>query len=196
MNTPAAPRAVTTMASPMIIGKDEPFLTKLAFVVVALIIGVACFTALMALLGAVMPRTAARCRMAVSRWPVQAVLAGALTYLVGGGLAWFFLSRGYVPRLLKVEIVPGMLVPGLAAASVLLLVTVLGAAGTVRAIGERLTAGAVPAATPAREIVVGTLAAALGSGFPVVGWALALPGLLFASSGALIVGIARGRGGA
>lgn len=192
MNTQPAQRAVTTMASPMIIGKDEPFLTKLAFVVVALVIGVVCFAALMALLGAVMPKTAARCRTAVSTWPVQTALAGALTYLVGGGLAWYFLAHGYVPRLLRVELVPHMLIPGLVLVGLLLLLTVVGASGTVRFVGQRLTAGAEPPATPAREIVVGTLASVLGSWFPIVGWGLALPGLVFVSSGAPIVGWVRG----
>lgn len=71
MNTQPAQRAVTTMASPMIIGKDEPFITKLAFVVAALVIGLACFTALMALASVVMPKTAERCKAVVGRWPIQ-----------------------------------------------------------------------------------------------------------------------------
>jgi hypothetical protein len=195
MNTQPAQRAVTTMASPMIIGKDEPFITKLAFVVVALVIGILCFTALMALASAVMPKTAARCRAVVARWPIQAFAVGLLTYAIGGGLTWYLLSRGYIPRLLKVQIVLPMLVPGLALATLLLLVTVIGAMGAVRLLGERLThvpEGATPV-TPIRQITTGTLTCVLASLFPVIGWAIVLPALLCVSSGALIVGWIRSR---
>jgi hypothetical protein len=195
MNTQPAQRAVTTMASPMIIGKDEPFITKLAFVVVALLIGILCFTALMALASAVMPRTAARCRSAVERWPIQAFAVGLLTYAIGGGLTWYLLSRGYIPRLLKVQIVLPMLIPGLALATLLLLVTVVGAMGTVRLLGERLTQvpDNVTPAPPVRQIVTGTLTCVLASLFPVIGWGLVLPALLCVSSGALVLGWIRGR---
>ncbi len=187
MNTQPAQRAVTTMASPMIIGKDEPFVIKLVFVVVALTIGLLCFAALLALASAVMPRTAARCKAVVERWPFQAFAAGLLTYVVGGGLAWYFLSHGYIPRLLKVQVVMGMLIPGLCLVAVLLLLTVMGATGTVRFVGERLTGSA----TPLRQILTGTLAATLASWFPIVGWVIVLPGLLFVSTGALIIGWVR-----
>jgi hypothetical protein len=85
-----------------------------------LIIGVACFVALLALLSVVMPRTADRCKAVVSRWPVQAFAAGLVTFAVGGSLAYFFLTRGYIPRLLRVEVVPGMLGAGLALVAVAL----------------------------------------------------------------------------
>ena len=193
MNTQPAARAITTMASPMILSRDEPFLTKLAFVVVALVIGLACFVALMALVSVVMPKTAERCKAVVSRWPFQAFAAGVLTYLVGGGLAWYFLSHGYIPRLLKVEVVPGMLAAGLGLVTLLLALTVAGATGVVRFIGERLTLLPSAPATPVRQIVTGTLASVLGSWFPIIGWLIALPGLLFVSSGALIVAWVRGQ---
>jgi hypothetical protein len=186
MNTQPAQRAVTTMASPMIIGKDEPFITKLAFVVAALVIGLACFTALMALASVVMPKTAERCKAVVGRWPIQAFAAGLLTWAVGGGLAWYFLSHGYIPRLLKVQIVLGMLIPGLALSTLLMCLTVVGATGTVRFIGERLTGTAVPA-TPGRQVVLGTLACVLGSWFPVIGWLIAMPALLCVSMGAFVL---------
>ncbi|MFO7693973.1 MAG: hypothetical protein R6V57_12865 [Vicinamibacterales bacterium] len=193
MNTQPAQRAVTTMASPMIISANEPFITKLAFVVVALVIGVACFVALMALVSAVMPKTAARSRAVVSRWPVQAFLAGLATLTVGGALAYFFLARGYVPRLLRVEIVPGMLGAGLGLVTLLLTLFVAGATGVVRVLGERLTAHPAGPATPLRQIAVGTLAGVFGSLFPIVGWVLVLPGLLTISAGAPVVGWLRYR---
>jgi len=193
MNSQPAQRAVTTMASPMIISANEPFITKLAFVVVALVIGVACFVALMAVLSAVMPKTADRCKAVVSRWPVQAFAAGLLTFAIGGSLAYFFLSRGYIPRLLRVEIVPGMLGAGLALVTALLTLTFVGATGVVRFLGERLTAHPTQAATSLRQIVVGTLAAVLGSWFPIVGWLFVLPGVLAVSCGAVIVGLIRYR---
>ena len=193
MNNQPAQRAVTTMASPMILSANEPFITKLAFVVVALVIGVACFVALLALLSAVLPRTADRCKTVVSRWPVQAFVAGLLTFTIGGSLAYFFLRRGYIPRLLLVEVVPGMLGTGLALVAALLTVTFVGATGVVRFLGERLTAHPAQAATPLRQIVVGTLAAVLGSWFPIVGWLFVLPGVLAISCGAAIVGWIRYR---
>jgi hypothetical protein len=193
MNNQPAQRAVTTMASPMIISANEPFITKLAFVLVALIIGVACFVALLALLSAVLPRTADRCKAVVSRWPIQAFVAGLLTFAIGGSLAYFFLTRGYIPRLLRVEVVPGMLGTGLTLVAALLTVTFVGATGVVRFLGERLTAHPAQAATPLRQIVVGTLAAVLGSWFPIVGWLLVLPGVLAVSCGAAIVGWIRYR---
>jgi protein-S-isoprenylcysteine O-methyltransferase Ste14 len=171
----------------MIISANEPFITKLAFVVVALIIGVACFVALMAVASVVMPKTAARSRAVVSRWPVQAFLAGLATLGVGGSLAYYFLLHGYIPRLLRVEVVPGMLAAGLALVTLLLTLFVVGATGVVRFIGARLTAHPTEQATPVRQIVVGTLAGVFGSLFPVVGWALVLPGLLATSAGAPIV---------
>jgi len=181
------------MASPMIMSANEPFITKLAFVVVALILGVACFVALMAVLTAVLPKTADRCRAVVSRWPIQALAAGLLTFAVGGSLAYFFLTRGYVPRLLRVEVDPLMLGTGLALVTAILTVTCVGATGVVRVLGERLTAHPTRAATPVRQIVVGTLAAVLGSWFPIVGWLLVLPGVLAVSCGAAIVGWIRYR---
>jgi len=193
MNSQPAQRAVTTMASPMIISANEPFITKLAFVVVALVIGVACFVALMAVLSAVMPKTADRSKAVVSRWPVQAFVAGLLTFAIGGSLAYFFLLRGYIPRLLRVEIVPGMLGAGLALVAAILTVTFVGATGVVRFLGERLTAHPTQAATPLRQIVVGTLAAVLGSWFPIVGWLFVLPGVLAVSCGAAIIGWMRYR---
>jgi hypothetical protein len=193
MNQPAAPRAVTTMASPMIISQNEPFSTKLAFVVVALVLGVMCFVALIAVASVVMPRTAARAQAAVSRWPWQAFAAGLVVFAVGGTLAYFFLTRGYIPRLLRVEIVPGMLGTGLALVLALLTLTVIGATGVVRFLGERLTGHPHPPATPLRQIVVGSLAGVFGSWFPVVGWVLVLPGLLCTSCGAALVGWLRRR---
>jgi len=193
MNTQPAQRAVTTMASPMIISANEPFITKLAFVVVALVVGVACFVGLLALVSVVMPKTAARSKAVVSRWPIQAFTVGLLTFAVGGTLAYYFLMRGYVPRLLRVEIVPGMLGAGLGLVTLLLALTVIGATGVVRFLGERLTAHPNVPATPLRQIVVGTLAGVFGSWFPVVGWALVLPGLLMTSAGAAIMAWVRYR---
>jgi hypothetical protein len=193
MNSQPAQRAVTTMASPMIISANEPFITKLAFVVVVLIVGVACFVALLALLSVVMPRTAERAKAVVSRWPGQAFGAGLLAFTVGGSLAYYFLSRGYVPRLLRVEIVPGMFAAGLALVLGLLTLTVIGATGVVRLVGERLTAHPTLPATPLRQVVVGTLAGVFGSWFPIVGWVLVLPGLVMTSCGAAIVGWVRYR---
>jgi len=187
MNPQPAQRAVTTMASPMIISANEPFITKLAFVVVALVIGVACFVALMALLSAVMPGTAARSKAVVSRWPVQAFVTGLVTWGAGGWLAYFFLTRGYVPRLLRIEIVPGMLGAGLALVTLLLALTVIGGTGVVRFLGERLTAHPAIPVTPLRQIVVGSLAGVFASWFPVIGWVLVLPGVLMTSAGAAIV---------
>jgi hypothetical protein len=193
MNQQPAQRAVTTMASPVIISQNEPFITKLAFVVVAVILGVACFVALIAVASVVMPRTAARAKAAVSRWPIQTFLAGLVTFAAGGSLAYYFLARGYIPRLLRVEIVPGMLGAGLALVLLLLTVTVIGATGVVRFLGERLTGHPNPPATPLRQIVVGSLAGVFGSWFPIVGWVLVLPGLLLTSCGAALVGWLRYR---
>jgi hypothetical protein len=193
MNNQPAQRAVTTMASPMIISANEPFATKLAFVVVAIILGVACFVALMALASVVMPKTAARSKAVVSRWPIQAFLVGLVIQAAGGWLAYYFLAHGYIPRLLRVEIVPGMLGAGLGLATALLTLTIAGATGVVRFLGERLTAHPTEQATPVRQIVVGTLAAVFASWFPVVGWVLVLPGLLATAAGAAIVGWVRYR---
>ncbi len=187
MTQQPAARAVTTMASPMIVPKDAPFADKLAFAVVALVIGIACFVALLALLSVVMPRTADRCKAAVARWPVQALLVGLLAWGIGGSAAWFFLARGYVPRLLRVEIVPGMLAAGLTLVTALLALTAVGATGVVRFIGDRLTSVPDRAIAPIKPIVVGTLAAVLAAFFPIVGWVVVLPGLLFVAPGALLL---------
>jgi hypothetical protein len=193
MNNQPAQRAVTTMASPMIISANEPFSTKLAFVVVAIILGVACFVALMALVSVVMPKTAARSKAVVSRWPIQAFLVGLVIQVAGGWLSYYFLTHGYIPRLLRVEIVPGMLGAGLGLVTALLALTVAGATGVVRYLGERLTAHPTEKATPLRQIVVGTLAGVFGSWFPIVGWVLVLPGLLMTSAGAVVVAWVRYR---
>jgi hypothetical protein len=193
MNNQPAQRAVTTMASPMIISANEPFITKLAFVVVAIVIGVACFVALMAVVSVVMPKTAARSRTVVSRWPIQAFLVGLAVQAVGGALSYYFLTHGYIPRLLRVEIVPGMLGAGLGLATLLLTLTVIGATGVVRFLGDRLTAHPAVPATPLRQIAVGTLAGVFGSWFPVVGWVFVLPGLLMTSAGAAILAWVRYR---
>jgi hypothetical protein len=193
MNPQPAQRAVTTMASPMIISASEPFITKLAFVVVALAIGVACFVALMALVSVVMPGTAARSRAAVSRWPIQAFVLGALTLALGGASAYYCLAHGYIPRLLRVEIVPGMLAAGLVLVTLLLAIVVAGATGVVRFVGDRLTVHPREPATPLRAIVTGTLAGVFGSLFPIVGWVFVLPGLVATSAGAAILAWVRYR---
>lgn len=193
MNPQSAQRAVTTIASPMLVPTNEAFIVKFAVGVVVLAIGVVCVLGLMAVACAVMPQTAARCRAAVTRFPIQSLLAGLGIYAVFGSPAWLLLSHGYVPRLLRVEIVPGMLGAGLALVCALLALTVAGATGTVRALGGRLAARGDGQVSLLREVVVGTLAAVLGSLFPIIGWGIVMPGLMLASAGAPLVGWLRRR---
>ncbi len=184
MSEQPAERALTTMASPIIVPKDAPFSDRLLFVVVALLIGLACFAGLLALVAAVAPRSTERCRAVLSRWPWATLLSGLVVVGAGGSLAGYLLSLGYVPRLLGVEIDPVPLAAGLALVTALMAIAACGAAGVAAFLGGRLLAPAQEEAAPLRRILVGSLVMVLSSWFPVVGWAIVMPGMILMSCGA------------
>lgn len=181
-----------TSASPVLVPREDP-IGKIVFAVVALAFGLICFVALLTLLTAVLREPSARCRAAVEEAPLRALLTGLAGYALLGSLAWYLLSGAFIKRLLETEIVVSWLVGGLAVVVLLLIVSLLGAAGTVTALGDRLAELHGRPLSGLRRTMLATVIAVLAAWFPVVGWFVVAPGLLLVSFGAAVLGLARWR---
>jgi hypothetical protein len=184
----------TVMTSPsmVLIPREDP-LPKMIFVVIALVLGVIFFVALMTLLSALMPSIRSRGKSSITNQPWRTFLFGLACYAVLGGLAWFFYSRAFIFLLLKTEIVPGMLIGGIVVSALLLLMSLVGATGTIAFVGDRLEVLAGRDISDLKKSIWGTLTLVLASWFPGVGWFLVMPGTLILSMGAGVVGWFGGR---
>lgn len=145
------------------------------FVVLFAIFIVLSYTALVALLAAVLRSRTKRARQLVADSPVRTVLTGIIGWAVFGALAaWLYLQAWFVAACIAV-IVPS-------------LICLLGAPGLYTHIGSRI------AALRTREmssetsdlwcVVAGSLTSLTAALFPFVGWFLLMPLLLAAEFGA------------
>jgi hypothetical protein len=182
-----------TGASPVLVPREDP-VGKILFAVVALTFGLAFFVALMTLLAAVMRGQTGRCRAVLQETPYRALLAGLIGYGILGGLAWYLFSGAFIKRLLETEIVYSWLTAGILVSAVLAVVTFVGAPGTFAAVGDRLEKLHGRPMSGLVKVVLGTLVAVLAGWFPVVGWCIVIPTLVFFSFGGVVLGLASRRG--
>ncbi len=158
------------------------------FVVLLAIFIVLTYTALVALLAALLRGQTKRARQVVADSPVRTVIVGIIGWAVFGGLAAWLYSQAVVERLLDTQIVSGYFVAACAAVIVPSLICLLGAPGLYTHIGSRV------ATLRTREmsgetselwcVVTGSLASLTAALFPFVGWFLIMPLLLAAEFGA------------
>ena len=181
-------------ASPVLMPREDP-VGKILFAVIALAFGLVCFVALMTLLVAVLQGLTRRSTATLREAPFRALAVGVVAYGVLGSLAWYLFSGAFIKRLLETEIVPGMLWSGILVVTVLGVVTLLGATGTVSLLGERLAGLSGRPMSRLRGSVWGTLVAVLASWFPGVGWFVVAPALVLFSCGAALLGLGRRTGG-
>jgi hypothetical protein len=167
---------------------------KILFAAVALTFGLAFFVALMTLLAAVMRGQTERCREVLQETPYRTLIVGLVGYGILGGLAWYLFSGAFIKRLLETEIVPSWLAAGVLVSSVLAVVTFVGAPGTFAAVGDRLETLHGRPMSGLLKVVFGTLVAVLAGWFPVVGWCIVIPALLFFSFGGVVYGLLSRRG--
>jgi hypothetical protein len=179
-----------TSASPVLVPREDP-VGKIVFAVVALAFGLVCFVSLMILLAAVLRGPTERCRTSLREAPLQAFMIGVLGYAALSALAWYFLSGAFIRRILETEIVPSWLAAGIVVVTVLAMVSLIGAAGTVTLLGERLAELRGKPMSGLRRTALATVLAVLASWFPVVGWLVVAPMLLILSFGAATLAVWR-----
>ena len=184
-----------TGASPVLVPREDP-VGKILFAVVALTFGLAFFVALMTLMAAVMRGQTSRCRAVLQETPYRALITGLIGYGILGSLAWYLFSGAFIKRLLETEIVYSWLIAGILVSAVLALVTFAGAPGTFAAVGDRLEKLHGRPMSGLVKVVLGTLVAVLAGWFPVVGWCIVIPALVFFSFGGVVLGLVPRRGGA
>jgi glucan phosphoethanolaminetransferase (alkaline phosphatase superfamily) len=110
--------------------------------------------------------------MAASPW--RSFLAGVLNFLFFGAIALALNAvGGELPRLLAVIVL-----------TVLVAVVGIGLAGLVNLTGQRLSLGA----ERLKMTAWGTVTLSLACALPVLGWFVLLPGVIFVSLGAVILG--------
>lgn len=183
-----------TSASMVLVPREDP-IGKIVFAVVVLAFGLVCFVALITVLAAVLRGPTARCRARLEEAPVRVLLTGLVGYGALSGLAAYLFSGAFITRLLETEIVMSWLVGGSVAVAVLVVVTLLGAPGTVAALGDRLAIlHGRPIAGLPRSMLATTLAV-LAGWFPVVGWFVVTPALLLLSFGTAASGLVPRRRG-
>ncbi len=174
-----------TGASPVLVPREDPA-GKILFAVVAITFGLVFFVALMTLCAALLSGQTGRCRQVLADAPYRALAVGVLGYAILGGLAWYFFSFAFIRRLLETEIVPAMFGGGIAVVVVLLAITLAGAPGTFVAVGDRLERLHGRPMSGLAKATLGTLVAVLAAWFPVLGWCLVVPLLLFAAFGSAV----------
>jgi hypothetical protein len=184
-----------TGASPVLVPREDP-VGKILFAVVALTFGLAFFVALMTLFAAVMRGQTGRCKTVLQEAPYRALLIGVIGYAILGTLAWYLFSGAFIKRLLETEIVYSWLAAAILVSAVLAVVTLIGAPGTFIAVGDRLEKLHGRPMSGLLKVVLGTLVAVLAGWFPVVGWCIVIPALVFFSFGGVVLGMVSRRGGA
>ncbi len=181
---------IVSGASPMLMPREDP-VGKIVFAVVVLVVGVACFVALMTFLAAVLRDTTVRTRESVEQSPVLACLAGVVGYVMLLGLAAWFYSQAFVEYLLETEIVPGMMIGAALLAGIAVGASFLGAPGLFSYIGDRLAVVHGGEMSGLKRLVVATLVSVFAAWFPLIGWFVIMPVLLATAFGGLLFGLLR-----
>ena len=184
---------ITSGASPMLMPTDDP-VGKILFIVVAIAFGLACFTALVTLIAAVLSKITMRTQRAVEFMPLRALLVGVVAYAVLAGIAAWLYFQSVTERLLETEVNPGMFAAASLITAIPLLASLLGAPGTFAFIGDRLAAFNGHKMSGLRRLALATVVAVLAGMLPVIGWFIVTPILLVMTSGAFLVGLALTKG--
>ena len=182
-----------TSASPVLVPREDP-VGKILFAVAAISFGLVFFVALMTLLAAILQGSTQRSRTTLREAPLKALTVGLIGHAILGTLAWYLLSGAFIKRLLETEIVPSWLAAGIVVTALLAVVTFAGAPGTFAAVGDRLERLHGRPMSGLVKVALGTLVAVLAGWFPVVGWCLVIPALLFFSFGGAVLGLVSRRG--
>lgn len=157
---------------------------KIIFVVLLLVVIVLSYTAIVALLAALLRGQAKRARQVVADSPIGTVFIGFAGWAIFGTLAAWLYSQAFIERLQETEIVPAYLVAACIAVIVPLLICILGAPGLYTHIGSRIAALRTRETSEFWCVTVGTLVCLTAAIFPFVGWFLVLPLLMAAEFGA------------
>lgn len=177
-------------ASTVLMPQEDPG-GKIIFIVVLLIVILACFVALITFMAAVLRGINDRSRDAITWTPWRTGFIGIAVYLVFGGLALWLYSQAFIVRLLETEIIWGFLAAAIGVTVVPLLASLLGAPGTFAYVGERIAALHGGEMSGLRRTVLGTIISVLAAFFPLIGWFVVLPVLLVMSCGAAAATIFR-----
>jgi len=189
---PTVKDVIVSGASPMLMPREDP-VGKIVFAVVVLVIGIACFVALVTFLAAVLRERTLCTKHAIERAPLRSLLVGFAGYAVLFVAASWFYSRAFIERLLETEIVPGMLIASATLAGFAALASLLGAPGLFSYVGDRLAVVHGGQVSGIKRLVLATLISVLAMLFPVLGWFVIAPVLLAMSFGGLLAGFIIGR---
>ena len=129
------------------------------------------FVALVTLLAAVLKGQTKRGREAIRDNPVRTILVGLIAWLVFGSIAFWLYAQAHLVAACIAVLLP-------------MLVNLLGAPGLYSHIGDRIAALRKRQMSDLGCVMSGTLLALLAACFPIFGWFLVLPLLLFAEFGA------------
>lgn len=154
----------------------EQLANGLALIVVLVVVGLS-LVAFMAVLRGLLPSAVEGSRAALLRSPWRAFFVGLANYLFLGGISLALFSTE----------APPLGAVGLVLVVFLVTVTVIGLAGLVMLVGERLAGLQNRPASPFKQLVWGTAATALAGLLPFVGWFLLLPVLLMVAFGAALL---------
>ena len=156
----------------------EPPLGRLVnglIVLSLLFLGSLCFTALILLLAAFLPRVMARSQQALLASPWRAFFIGLANYLFLGGIALV---------LLNIEPLAWL---GVLISAALSGITLLGLTGSVSLLGERLAGLQSGDVSSLKRLIWGAITLELTCLLPFIGWFLLAPVLLMLSFGAAIL---------
>ena len=161
--------------------QGEPPLDRLlngaAFLIVLVIVAI-CIVGFMVVLVSLLPRVCQRSETAMRQWPWRAFFIGLANYLFLGGISLLLLSTE----------IPPLAFIGLVLVSILVAVTVIGLAGLVIFIGERLTTLSGRDLSTLAQLIWATVALELATFLPFVGWFLLAPVLSMIAFGAAVLG--------
>ena len=174
---------IASGAYPVIMPRDDPA-GKIIFVVLLLVVLVLSYTAIVALLAALLRGQTERARQVVAESPIGTVLIGLFGWVILGTLAAWLFSQAFVEHMLETASVPAYLVAACVTLIVPMLICILGAPGLYTHIGSRIAALRTRETSDFWCVVVGTIACLTAAIFPFVGWFLVLPLLMAAELGA------------
>ena len=145
---------------------------------VALFIIAVCIVGFMIVLITLLPRVSERSEIAMRQSPWRAFFIGLANYLFLGGISLLLLSTE----------IPPLAFIGLVLSAVLAVVTVIGLAGLIRLIGDRLRILSGRDMSELARLIWATIALELAMLLPFIGWFLLAPVLSMISFGAAVLG--------